>query len=420
MSRQKISMKFNSKGFDLDAILSSPIVLWLISVTAAVLMWIYVTGTEEASLITRKFTCPLEYRGLDTQAILRGRLSEVDVEVRGTEEAMMRLDYNSVVAYVDARNLAPGKRYTVNINVETPANVTLLSSFPSQATLDLVRQVTRLMNVETVLPQNIPEGQYLEGVEIIPKEVGIRGAEDDVAKVGSVRVTPTIEELQSGRELLMAVKFSQSEPFDGAVTIEPAQVRFRGMLVRGLPRKRAGVNVRLSGLLDPDYEVRSIITDPSEVQIEGSAERLALIETVDTEVIDVSGLNENKVMVVPLKKPDAEGVSIVSGSSVKVSIQLAEARAERMIANIPVELRETEESHNWVCSPAAVNVTIEGRPSLIENFDAEQTAVKAYVDMSNIFMAPVTLPVRAELLSGDAFRVVRIEPQNVTVNTLIR
>lgn len=408
------------KNFDLNAVLTSPLFLWVISITASVLMWVYVTGMDESAYITRKFTCPLEYRGLDTQAVLRNRLSEVDVEVRGPEEAVLRLDYNSVTAFVDARYLAPGKRYTVNINVETPNTINLVSVFPSQAVLDLVRQVTRLMTVDTVLPENIPAGYYIDGAEIIPREVGVRGAEDDVAKVGAVRITPTLEELQEGRELLMPVKFSQSVPFDGSVAIEPAQVRFRGMLVRGLPRKRVPVNVRLSGLLDPDYEVRSIITDPSEVQIEGSAEELAMVETVNTEVIDVSGMNADRVIVAPLIKPEGDNISLVNASGVRVSIYLSEARAERVLTNIPVEFRGTDTPQSWISIPPHVSVSIEGRPSLIEKFDPEAVKISAYVDMSNIFMSPVTLPVKAEVVSGDSFRVTRIDPANVTVNTLSR
>ena len=407
------------KNFDLEKMLSSSLALWIISITASVFMWVYVTGMEESEYITRKFSCPVEYRGLDTQAILRGRLSEVDIEIRGTEEAVMKMDYNSVKAYVDARNLAPGKKYTVNVNVEVPININLVSCFPSQATLDLVRQVTRLMTVDTILPQNIPEGHYIEGVEIIPKEVGIKGAEDDVVKIGSVRVTPTIEELQEGGERLMAVKFSQSEPFEGNVTVEPAQVRFHGTLVRGLPRKRVPVNVRLTGKLDTDYEVRSIVTDPSEVQIEGSIENLAKVEAVDTEVIDVSSVNENKIIVCPLKQPEVEGVSIVNNSSVRVNLQLSEARAEKMLTNIPVELREVyDEELEWICSPQNVSITIEGKPSLIANFQEDNIDIKAFVDMTNIFMAPVTLPVRAEIVSGDAFKITRISPPNVTISTL--
>ena len=413
-------MTRKTKTFDIDTILMSPAALWAISIITAIIMWIYVTGMDESTYITRKFTCPLEYRSLDSQAILRGRLSEVDVEIRGPEEAIMRLDYNSVNAYVDARNLVPGKKYTVNINVDTPSNINLVSCFPSQVVLDLVRQITRLMTVDTVLPQNIPEGYYLENVGIIPKEVGIRGAEDDVAKVGSLRINPTIEELQAGRELLMPVKFSQSEPFEGNVTIEPPQVRFSGALVRGLPKKRVPVNVRLIGKIDSDYEVQSIITDPSEVQIEGSSDVLEMIENVDTEVIDISMINDNQVIVVPLRLPEHEGISFVNASSVRVSLNLSEARAEKMLANIPIELRgiDSGSNNNFLCSPSSVALTIEGKPSLIENFDADTLNLKAFVDMTNIFMTPVTLPVKSEIISSDNFRVTRIEPKNVTINSI--
>ena len=409
------------KGFSLDSIFSSSWALWAIAISSAVIMWVYVTGLEESEYITRKFTTKLEYRGLDTQAMLRGRVSEVDVEIRGSEEAIMRLNYDFVNAYVDARNLVPGKKYTVNVNVDTPGDIMFISCFPSQITLDLVRQVTRLMTVETILPQNIPEGQYIEGIEIIPKEVGIKGAEDDVSKVGNLRVTPTIEEL-TGRELLIPVKIVQSEPFEGSVTVEPAQVRFKGVLARGLPRKRVPVDVRLTGKLDADYDVKSITTDPAEIQIEGKAADLAKVEAVFTEVIDVSAMSENQNIVVPLKQPEIEGITIVNTSSVRVNLQLSEVRAEKMLANIPVEFRGTENPNDWISNPSTVSVTIEGRPSLIEKFSADDINIKAYVDMSNIFMAPVTLPVKAEImLSPDVvspFRVVKVEPQNLTINAL--
>ncbi len=414
------------RNFNFNEFFTSPWVLWAISIVTAVLMWVYVTGMEESEYLTRKFSCPLEYRNLDSQAILRGKISEIDVEVRGPEQAIMRLDYNSIVAYVDARNLTPGKKYTQNVEVANlPLDVNLISVFPSQIVIDLVRQVARLMNVETVLPQNIPEGQYIEGVEIIPKEVGIRGAEDDVAKVGSVRITPSIEELQTGHELLIPVKFSQSEAFNGSVVIEPSQVRFKGTLARGLPKKRIPVNVPLTGTLDDDHEIKSTIIEPSEIQIEGESEKLALIDVIDTETVDISMFNEDQVIVVPLKTPDIDGVTIAnsSGTSVKLSVQIGEVRAEKKLASIPIEImglpeNSKNESGKLLVDPPFVSVTIEGMPSRIENFSPEESGLRVYVDMSNIFMTPVTLPVRTELQSDDNnFRIVRVEPQNITVNS---
>lgn len=397
----------------IDDILTSPWALWLISITTAVALWFYVTGTEESDYVSRKFTCPLEYRSLDPQAVLRGRVQEVDVEIRGLEKDIARLNYDAIACFVDARNLAPGKRYTQNVSVALPPDITLVSCVPSQVVLDLVRQIVRLMPVEVVLPQDIPEGQYLEGVEVIPREVGVRGIETDVAKVGSLRAMPTAEELQSGKELILPLKFVQSEPFDDAVTLEPAQVRFKGTLARGLPKRRVPVNARLSGELDADHEILSVVTDPSEVPIEGKLELLDRVEAVETETVDISQFTANQAVVVPLKAPDVEGVSLSGVKSVRLTLQLGEVKAGKTLSNVPVEVRGSDKS--WMVNPASVAVTLEGVPSKIENLSVGDVGLRAWADLSNIFMTPVVLPVRAELASDD-FKVVKIEPSTVTVN----
>lgn len=404
-------MKIANKN--IDDILTSPWALWLISITTAVALWFYVTGTEESDYVSREFTCPLEYRSLDPQAVLRGRVQEVDVEIRGLEKDIARLNYDAIACFVDARNLAPGKRYTQNVNVSLPPDITLVSCVPSQVVLDLVRQIVRLMPVEVVLPQDIPEGQYLEGVEVIPREVGVRGIETDVAKVGSLRAMPTAEELQSGKELILPLKFVQSEPFDGAVTLEPAQVRFKGTLARGLPKRRVPVNARLSGGLDADHEILSVVTDPSEVPIEGKLELLDRVEAVETETVDISQFTANQAVVVPLKAPDVEGVSLSGVKSVRLTLQLGEVKAGKTLSNVPVEVRGSDKS--WTVNPASVAVTLEGVPSKIENLSVGDVGLRAWADLSNIFVTPVMLPVRAELASDD-FKVVKIEPSTVTVN----
>ncbi|MCR4818418.1 MAG: hypothetical protein K5841_05625 [Fretibacterium sp.] len=397
----------------IDDILTSPWALWFISITTAVALWFYVTGTEESDYVSRKFTCPLEYRSLDPQAVLRGRVQEVDIEIRGLEKDIAHLNYDTIACFVDARSLAPGKRYTQNVKVALPPEITLISCVPSQVVLDLVRQIVRLMPVEVVLPQDIPEGQYLEGVEVIPKEVGVRGIETDVAKVGSLRAMPTADELQSGKELILPLKFVQSEPFDGSVTLEPAQVRVKGTLVRGLPKRRVPVNARLSGELDADYEILSVVTDPSEVSIEGASELLDKVEAVETETVDISQFRENQAVVVPLRTPDVEGVSISGVKSVRLTLQLGEVKAGKTLVNIPVEVHGTDK--RWTVSPSSVAVTLEGVPSKIENVSAGDVKLRAWADLSNIFVTPVILPVRAELASSD-FKVIRIEPSTVTVN----
>ena len=76
----------------------------------------------------------------------------------------------------------------------------------------------------------------------------------------------------------------------------------------------------------------------------------------------------------------------------------------------------SDASKNWSVTPPSVNLVVESRPSLIEKFTVENSGLKVYADMSNIFITPVVLPVRSEIISDDAFRIIRIEPNNITVS----
>lgn len=425
-------MKSYKKSF--DDILTSPWALWALAILSSVVMWVYVTGTDESNYVTRKFSCQLEYRSLDPQAILRNKVSEVDIEIRGLEESIMHLNYDNIACFIDARNLAPGKRYSQNVNVSLPPNITLVSCVPSQIVVDIVREVVRLMPVEITLPHDMPDGYYLEGVEIIPKEVGIRGSELDVAKVGALRAAPTTAELLLGKELLLPVRFAQSEPFNDDVKLEPSQVRFKGNLVRGLPKKRVPVNVRISGQPDSDHEVKSIIVDPAEVQVEGTAAELAKIEAVDTETVDISLFAKDQTLVAPLKAPDNAAVSLSGIQSVRITVQLGEATARKTLANIPVEIINNNLGNidELKCSPEFVSVSVEGLPSVVEGLTRENSGLRAYIDLANIFITPVTLPVKTEinatkalnansadmtLKSGkSSLKVIRVEPAAVTVS----
>ncbi|MBR1417585.1 MAG: hypothetical protein IJ576_01315 [Synergistaceae bacterium] len=414
-----MSSKGSKKGFD-DILTSTP-ALWFIAILSSIIMWMYVTGRDESSYITRRFSCQLEYRSLDPQAMLRNRVSEVDIEIRGPEESIMHLNYDNIVCWIDARNLVPGKRYTQNVNVAVPQDIDLVSCVPSQIVLDLVRQVVRLMPVEITLPQNMPDGQYLEGVEIIPKEVGIRGSESDVAKVGALRAAPTFEELSSGKELLLPVKFVQSEPFNDSVTLEPNQIRFKGSLVRGLPKKRVPVTVRITGQPDIDHEVKSVLTDPAEVQIEGERAALAKVETVEAETVNISLFAKDNTLVVPLKEPDVPGVALTGTQTVRITVQLGDAAARKTLTNIPVEIINSENLSkvNDLINknPEFVSVNVEGLPSVIENLTRENSGIRAYVDLANIFITPVTLPVTAEINNASAdLKIVRVDPAAVTIS----
>jgi len=400
-----------SKKF--DEMLGSRLVLWAVSIAIASSMWFFTLGVRETGNETLKLLTRIEYLNLQPQVTVRSAVSEVLIEIEAPAGVIENLAYDTIVGEVDLRGLSSG-RFRPLVRPRLPPNVVLRSITPSELDVELVRQIARVFTVEVTLPQDIPSGHYLEAVEIVPREVSLRGTETDIAKIGSVSVAPTFDELQIGQDLLLPISITQSIPFEDDVIMEPSMVRVRANLVTGMPRKRVPVNARLIGSPSSDFAVRTLTTDPAEVMLEGKRESLDRISAVDTETVDITGLSASQTVVVPLRAFSEEGIS-VNVSAVTLSIQLEPITAQKQVSNVEISVDGADGDARWVVHPSAVSVTIEAPPSIIDEFEPDQ--LRAFVDVSGIFLNRAVLPVWAEAESEE-FRVVRVEPFTVTVTAL--
>ncbi|MDR3231254.1 MAG: hypothetical protein LBT65_07430 [Synergistaceae bacterium] len=401
-----------SKKF--DDVLESSLVLWGIAVVISLCMWFYVMDTGKSGSERRKFLSELKYDEVMPQLFVKNTIQRIEVEIEASIAVMNRLRYDSIVCEVDLRGRSAG-RYREPVRVTLPQDVSLVSVNPSEVDIELLRQATRAFSVEVSLPQDIPAGQYLESVEVVPKEVYIRGTEKDLAKIGSVSISPTFGELSGGSELLLPISVSRSESFEDEVTPEPQQVRMNAVLVRGLPRKKVPVTVRVSGKPTEDYALRSVTTDPAEVMLEGTKSLLDEISAIETETVDISGLSADQTMVVPLRPLRQKNVVVVGAKSVRLQVRLEPIAAQKQFSNVPVEV-EGSDGKQWVVTPAVVDVAVEASPSEVRTLDLGTIGFRAYVDVSGIFLRSATLPVRVSFVSGD-LKSVRTIPSTVTVVT---
>ncbi|GHV33814.1 hypothetical protein FACS1894187_03130 [Synergistales bacterium] len=409
---------------NLDEILAKPWALWVLSLVISVSMWLYVTETENPANLKRdELTLPVSYIRLAPQLAWRDSERVVTVLLEGPENTMNFLRHDDVKCELDLGNMTVGK-YRPMVRVTAPPGVEVIDVRPSQIDVDLIQLVGRVFKVEVSLPQDIPAGKYLESVKIDPPEVSFRGTERDLAKIGSITVSPSLEELAKGQELSLPVRFAQSKPFEDADVIlpDPRSVNVNAVLVTGQPRKKVEVDARLSGKPDDDYALRSVTMEPAEVMVQGEASALSKVSTVETETVDISGLKDNQTMVVPLRAL-GDGVTIADTKSVRLIIRLEPISAQRMITDLPVKLtnldpKNTRQNREWHIDPPTVDVTVEAAPSvIIQAADAQGAAslgLNVFVDMSNIFLRKALLPVRTTV-SDDRFRVVDIEPSSVTV-----
>lgn len=396
-----------------DDLISSPLFLKIISVVIAFTFWFYVSGSRTTET-TRSIMAVLEYLNVPPQTTLKGPLKEVEVILSGAPGILSSISPESVVCEVDARGLSVGK-YRLAVRVIAPKDVKLVEVIPTHVDIELMRYIDRLIPVEVSLGKELPPGLYLDMVEIIPKDVSVKGSEKDLAKIGSVRINPTLEELKAGGELTLPVEIVKSDSFEDEVSYEPKNVKLRAILAEGVPKKKVPVNARIIGKPTDDFRLKAVVVEPGVVEIEGPLAKINAVTKVDTETIDITDISKELNMVIPLRNPEDTMVKLVGASSVRVSVLLNPFTVTRLLSSLNVSVEGRSVYPRWKVEPPSVNVTVEGIPSEVNSLDEKELLIQPFVNVTNIVSRRLTVPVRIRNKTEGKLKVLKVDPPNITV-----
>ncbi|MBL3538853.1 CdaR family protein [Aminivibrio sp.] len=396
-----------------DDIISSPMFLRVMAVLIALAFWFYASGSRTTET-TRSLSVPLEYLNVPPQTTLKGPVKEVEVVLSGSPGVLSSLTPEAVVCEVDARGLGVGK-YRLAVRAIAPKDVKLVDVVPTHVDIELLRYIDRLIPVEVVVDKGLPPGLYLDMVEIVPKDISVKGSEKDLAKIGSARITPSLEDLKAGGELSLPVEIVKSEEFEDEVTFEPKRVKFSAVLAEGVPKKNVPVNARIIGKPMEDFRLKAVVVEPAVVTVEGPLAKLDRVTKVDTETIDLTDIAKEQNMVIPLREPEDPLVKIVGATSVRVNVLLTPFTVTRLLSRVTVEVEGKSVYPKWKVEPASVDITVEGVPSEVNSLDEKELLIQPFVNVTNVVSRRLTVPVRVRNRTEGKLKVLRVEPSNVTV-----
>lgn len=396
-----------------DDIISSPLFLRVIAVAIAFAFWFYAPGARVTEA-TRTLTIPLEYLNVPPQTTVKGAVKKLSVTLSGAPGVLSSLSPDSVVCEVDARGLGVGK-YRLAVRAITPKDVMLVDLVPTHVDVELLRYIDRLIPVEVAVENGLPPGLFLDMVEVIPREVSVRGSEKDLAKIGAARISPSLEELKAGGEMTQTVEILKSEEFEDEVSVEPKRVKFNAVLAEGVPKKTVPVNARILGKPADDFRLKAVIVEPAVITVEGPLPKLDKVSKVDTETIDIADIDKEQNMVIPLRPPEDDLVKIVGSPSVRVNVLLTPFTVTRLLSRVAVEAEGRSVYPGWKVEPSSVNITVEGVPSEVNSLDEEELPIQPFVNVTNIVSRRLTVPVQVRNRTEGKLKVVRVEPSSVNV-----
>lgn len=192
------------------------------------------------------------------------------------------------------------------------------------------------------------------------------------------------------------------------IRIDPSEVR---IIVDRESEKEVPVKADIVGSPPEGIEVSSIVCTPATAVISGPQQRLAEIDRVLSQPIDLEGRIVSFQLTKPILAPGGTWTARINPPSVRVEVNLVERMARRELTNVPVRaLLPPDQLAAADFTPDRVAVTLEGPADQLKSIDGSQ--IVAFADCATLNGAKTgDVPVRVS--AGPGFRSVFVTPPAV-------
>ena len=255
----------------------------------------------------------------------------------------------------------------------------------------------------------VPAGLDLGATAVDPAVVTVSGPQSNVRQVVAVRADVQIQ--PSGIDVDQDV---QLVPIDGlgnavrTIDVTPSTARvtipvFSNRQTRSLP-----VNPILTGTPAAGFEIASVTVDPQVALVEGDADQLAQLVSVDTTPIPMTGVSADVTVEARLALPT--GIVAVTDDTIRVSIKIRQVTETRTFS-AGLRLVGTRRDLTYAFTTDRVIVTIGGSTADLDRLTGSALVVD--LDVTGLGPGTVDVPVSIDLPTGPTL--VAANPPTVSV-----
>ena len=402
------------------------IVLLSIATASAVAIWV-VAKQEADPIETRQFTIPINVENAPNLSLITQLEDEVTLVVEGRRNILTPLNARHFFAFVDVSSLG--------FNTATlPIDVSLQFNNEQDAELDREIQIGEDLQVvlknppeievtvEEIITRKIPiridpRGSVATGYRLgvplpEPEEITVTGSASRVSGLEEVRITIFLDNARetqtfSLRPVFYSANGSVATTAGLTVDTDFVQVTVPIEQLEGVANKP--ITAQWSGEVAEGYRLLNVLVEPSNVLVAGLPASLDSLRILNTEIIDVTGLNETDTFPTGLILP--EGVSLVESQQFFVTVEV-EPILTTALEERSVEVRALAEGLTATLSVDTVRVFLFGPSDTLDSL--EQEDVRVTLDLLNLGVGEHNLEPTVAVSVNDV-EIRSVQPAVITV-----
>ncbi|MEG0308323.1 MAG: CdaR family protein [Clostridium sp.] len=349
-------------------------------VVAALILWMYIRSSENPVITSVIKYVPVQIINEDTLldrdlTLISNQEFYVNLTVKATSSIIKDLDKNKdfkLVADLQGYALTEGEN-KVQVKVkEAPVGVTVVNSEGLLMKIGVDALADKVVSVSTDIIGEVMEGYYSEEPVVTPNSVKIFGPQRYLDKVVSaaaqVDITNASADIDESCKL-KAVDSDGKEVIGVSVYPEYSQVQ-----VNVKKGKVLNVNVVTKGTQNTNVSIGSMEAIPKNIEVVGATAVIDALQTIDTEPIDLSTINDNTTLNVNLIIPT--GVHTVNNEKT-VKVKFTVKKQVEKTFNIPITYANLGEGLSLEQDIKEMKLTLQGEQSEMDKLKVENFTVTA-------------------------------------------
>ena len=390
---------------------ATPIALALVSLLAAIALWVAVTDAENprnayeygGGLIVNTVNVP--------QGLAIAGLSEnvVFIRVRATEEAFSELTTADFVAEVNmSGERQDSANKAVSVRVVGRDDIEIIDVSPSSIQVLLDDEASKQVPVQINRLGATPQGVVVASIETNPTTVTITGAASLInhAESASADINLTGLRVNQEQQFVLTVRDSSNVELR-PLAIEPSTVDVRVTVTLTDVSRSVPVTLRTRGRVAEGYNLVSFSLDENSVTIEGPVQIVQALTSLDTEEFDLTGFNTGQTRSVRLRLPT--GVTS-QRKSVNVTFIIEPSVADWTLSIAPVA-ENVPEGLQPAFQSVKITVVIRGELPVLNRL--VPGAIRAVVDIAGLQAGPHLL--EPEIRLPEEISLVSMQPEEIIV-----
>ncbi|MGE5398623.1 MAG: YbbR-like domain-containing protein [Chitinophagales bacterium] len=288
--------------------------LKLISVLVAILLWVFITS--ENLVIAQKEVSGVKLTVMNQEPQVTVSYPEtVNVSIVGVPR-----EAGEISAYVNLKGKGPGE-YELPVQVKPMAGTRVTKISPGQVRVVIAEIQEFVFPVTYQVTTPPPAGYQVAGVDVNPSRCAVRGSQEEANKVASLGVLLDLSAVTDTTSLRKSVRFLDRHGHQVTTDLEvvPDEVQAYVVIEKEQSSVSVTVTPSLTGSTATGYVVDRVLVVPETATVLGLAADLTVLQTINTEDIDLTGKDSSFEQEVALK---ADPKLTVFPARVKVMVEI--------------------------------------------------------------------------------------------------